>query len=151
MEEPVMNKAAIKEHYIKYWFMKRKLSAIEEYKESVHDTPYVSYYVSYRDNVFNPLEIKPREMKGIFEVPANTVYADALDRYIRLMDDQQKVGVILTYILNFVDTEAEFNYIVFNTDVDKVLTTFRLDKFKEDNQDKLSFLRRIRLLSDMVK
>jgi hypothetical protein len=146
-----MNKAAIKEKLIKYWFMKRRLLAIEEYREAVKDTPYEFYCVSYRGNTFNPLELKPKEMKGFYEVPPDSTYADALDRYIRLMDDQQKVATTLTYILNFVDTEAEFKYVVFNEDGHKLTTTFRLDEFKEKNQDKLSFLRRIRLMSDMVK
>lgn len=146
-----MNKSLVKDYYIKYWFMKRRTSAIEEYREAVADTVYESYCVTYRGNTFNPLELRPRDMKGIYEVQPDSPYGEALDRYIRLMEDQQKVTGILTYILNFVNDEMEFKYVVFNECGDKLTTTFRLDKFKEENQDKLSFLRRIRLLSDMVK
>lgn len=143
-----MNKSVIKEQCIKNWFMKRKLAAISEYKEVVENTPYYNYCVIYRGAMFNPLELKPKEIKDVYEVPEGSVFANKLNRYIRLMEDQQKVTSILTVILNAVETDDEFQYVVFGKE--STSRKEELDKFKEEMQTDLSYLKRIRLLADMV-
>lgn len=146
-----MNKALVKESLISRWFKKRQQSAIEEYRAVVTGTVNAHYCVTYRGNTFNPLGLTPREMKGIYEVEPNSKEADALDRYIRIMDDMHKVTGILTYLLNQVNSMAECNYLIFNESFLESTRKDELDKFKELAQDKLSFLRRIRLMADMVK
>lgn len=142
-----MNKLKIKEYYISYWFENRKLAAINEYKEVITNTPYSHYSVMYNGNIFNPLNLKSWEIKGIHEVQGNSIFADKLDRYIRIIDDQFKVTRILTVILNKCNSNSDFEFIVFNKGKP---TTEGIESFKEVIEDDLRYLKRIQLMAEMV-
>lgn len=143
-----MNKLQIKKDYLSAWFDKRKLAALEEYRESIENSRYAKHCVMYRGEMFNPLDLKPRDIKGIYEVPENSEHGIKLDRFIRISKDIVEATSTLTYVLNYVDTEADFRYVALGEG--KPTSKEKMDKFKEEISDKLSYLRRIRLLADMV-
>lgn len=145
-----MNKARIKEYYLSKWLENRKIAATEEYAATIYNSNYDCHCVMYKGLMFNPLNLKPREIKGVYEVPEDSEHSRKLDRYIRVIEDTAKVTGILTYILNYLETLPQFMYVVFNEGKPSEEDKVKLDTFKNEINDKLSYLKRIRLLADMV-
>ncbi|AGI61792.1 hypothetical protein JA1_0039 [Vibrio phage JA-1] len=148
--KPRLDKAKIKEHHLNYLFSKRLKAAKEEYSDAVRDSIYATQIVSYRNNTFNPLDLKPKDITSIYELKPNTEHARRLDRYIRVMDDLTESTGHLTYILNFVESVAEFNLIVNGSGTIYSDREEEVLNFIKQNQDKLRQLKRMKLLSEMV-
>ena len=145
-----MNKLGLKEQAILKLFLKRRKQARKEYLASVAGTPYEFMMVSYRNNLLNPLDLKPNQIKDLYEVPPESIHAQALDRLIRVYDDMAKTDSYLTYILNFSDSTREFNHIVFGTEEVTPARELQIKVFKQTEEDKIKFLKRMRLLADVT-
>lgn len=145
-----LDKAVLKNDALVQMFSKRIMKARKEYKEAVEGTIYETQMVSYRNNLFNPLQLRPHKITGLYEIDPDSKHGQALDRLIRAMDDLQTTTGHLTYILNFVESRGEFNFIVFGdggvSDERKEI----VDAFISNNTEKLKYIKRLRLLSEIA-
>lgn len=146
-----MDKAKYKEQVLKQLFSKRLTKARKEYREEVKGTVYETQIVNYRNNMFNPLDLKPHQITGVYTAEGSKTHSNKLDRLIRIMEDMQIATGHLTYILNFVEYPGEFNFIIFgegrvNSERKDAVDTF-IQSIKED---KLKFIKTLRLLSEVV-
>lgn len=146
------DKASIKKDTIKKLFDRRKKAAAEEYRKAVEGTGFAHQVVIYKSKLFNPLDLKPRDIAiEPYELREGSDHANRLDRYIRIIDDMERANAELTYILNFVHDLNEYLYITKNTPFETDSERLKeLDSFKERIKDKLTFLRRLTLMSDML-
>lgn len=131
-------------------FSKRELKARQEYLDAVAGSPYEHMSVIYKFKIFDP-NPKGKKKSGFYEVPEGSEHGRKLDRLIRVIDDIDLATKHLTYILNFIEHEEEFNYLLGLSDkqLDPVIQC-KLDKFKEDNKKLFTTLNKLKLLSDIV-
>ena len=129
-------------------FLKRKRVAEKEYKDAVENTNLAGMMVNYRNILFNPLKLKPHEIIGCVELEPDTEEAKALNRYIRLLNEVDTADGYLTYILNFCNSIEEFEHILESAPL--TIKEARLHIFMEENQDKILFLKRMRILSECI-
>lgn len=146
-------KSLIKDRVIKLLFKRRSERAKEEYYEVVANTKNEFCMVNYRNILMNPLEIPPRKMTCVLEVQEGSKEAIALDRIVRVHEERAKTLAIITYILNFVESYHEFWFLYDNTDSPEISEERKeaLLSFKEEITDKLSYIKRMKLLAKMVK
>lgn len=146
-----LDKAALKNDALVQLFSKRIKKARKEYKEAVNGSIYETQMVSYRNNLFNPLELRPHQITGLYEIDPDSKHGQALDRLIRAMDDLQTTTGHLTYILNFVESRGEFNFIVFGNEGGVSGERKEIvNAFISDNAEKLKYIKRLRLLSEIA-
>lgn len=151
MSEKKLDKAEIKSRALHKLFFKRIKKAREEYRKSVEGTIHETQMVNYRNNLFNPLELRPHQLTGIYDIEEESEHGKALNRLIRCLDELQEITGYLTFILNFVESLGEFMFIVFGEDGGIALSRKEaVNQFIEDNKDKLTIIKRLRLLAEIV-
>ena len=146
------SKTMVRDAILQELFNSRILKAHKEYEAVVVDSPHATQLVNYRNNMFNPLQLKPNEVVGVFTVQADTTYGNALDRYIRVMDDIHEMTGHLTYILNYTAELAEVMWLVFGEYADKLSPQKleELDNFRNTNESRFKYIKKMRLLKDML-
>lgn len=146
-----MNKSEIRDNYLNKLFRQRKSKAREEYLEAVSGTPFEKQLVCYKFKLFDATGKVKRGCTDIYNVPEGSDHARKLDRLIRVLDDIDVATRLLTYVLNSIEHEEEFNYLLKLSDkkLDPTIEC-KLDKFKEDNAKLFSTLNKFRLLADIV-
>lgn len=145
-----IDKTALKEAAIVQLFKKRLKKAREEYEKAIEGTIFTTQVVNYRNNLLNPLQLKPIKITGVYEIEPDSPHGKALDRFIRCNEEIHEITGHLTYILNFVESREEFNFIIFNTGSIKGDRKDKVLQFIKDNEDKLKLIKRLRLLAEIV-
>jgi len=141
-----MIKLKIKEATLANLFKSRKAKAINEYKAAVTGTNLEGMMVNYRNILSNPLGLKPKEIIGCVDLDEESEAGKALDRYTRVLEEVAVADGYLTYVLNFATCVEDFDHIVSGGKID--VKNGRLHIFMEQNQDKIQFFRRMRLLAE---
>lgn len=144
-----IDKASMKERMIQRLFLGRIKKAKKEYREAVKGTPYETQCVHYRNNTFNPLDIKPRDITGVYQIDEGSEHGKALNRLIRVMDSIKETEGHLVYILNFVERVGEFEYILGESTKEPTRKE-ECDEFKVTAEDKLKVIRRLKLLAEVA-
>lgn len=144
------NKARTRDALIKKLFDARIKAAKTEYTESVKNTSYEKQVVFFEGKVFNPLGLPSYQIKGMAEIQPDSVQGKALKRFSRLLDDRLKVQTFVNYLINFVGSEAEFNFVMYNKDsLRESPRKTVLVQFKEEQKDKIRFIQKMQLLNDI--
>lgn len=146
-----MDKRSVRDAYLLFLFSKRKRKAQEEYMESVAGTVYEGLPVNYKNKIFNPNTKHKRGVVDFYNVPEGSEHADKLDRLVRVLDEIATATSHLTFILNYVDTQEEFRYLIAG-DTGKLNqeSKDRLDVFKETNYSLFTMMNRLRLMRDIA-
>lgn len=146
-----MDKRRIREFYINHWFSKREIKARAEVRGALDNSKERNSIILYRGLMMNPLQISASSLSGVYEVPEDSEHGRALDRLVRVQEERTKAEGFLVKILNHCDNNTQFEYIVFGDKKELITNLEEMDYLKEQLSDKLSFLKRMRLMADMVK
>lgn len=145
-----LDKADLKSRALRKLFDKRIDKAREEYRKSVEGTIHEFQMVSYRNNLFNPLQLKPHQLQGVYSIEEDSEHGKALNRLIRCLDELQEATGYLTYFLNFVESSGEFTFIVFGEGRVSATREEAVTTFIKASEDKLTIIKRLRLLAEIV-
>lgn len=146
-------KSLIKDRVSMLLFKRRSERAKQEYHDVVVNTKHEFCVVNYRNILMNPLDVPPRKLTCVLDVQEGSDEAIALDRIVRVHEERAKTLAIITYILNFVTSHHEFWFVYDNTDSPEISEDRKelLIQFKSEIEDKLTYLKRMKLLAKMVK
>lgn len=146
----MVSKSDLREKILDLYFKGRRNKASKEYTDAVEDTPYKGMSVIYKNKILNPYNRKPSK-SGFYEVPEDSEHAKKLDRLIRVINEIDTATKHLTYILNFIEHEEEFNYLLNLSDKKlEPMIQAKLDHFKETNKKMFTSLNKFKLLSEII-